>query len=112
MRDLHLWRLLQSRNLDPAEATPLLTGLADLPLAERIPFLGLLPPALMHADPGLRKAAVGVLGGCLGRPGLQKMVIALNDADEEVRRTAVESLRQSLLGGDWQRWVHVLFHPD
>ena len=112
MRDLHLWRLLQSRTLDPAATAPLLTELAGLPLDERIPFLGLLPPALIHADAPLRQAAVRVLGGALGRPALQKMVSALNDADEDVRRAAVEALRRSLLGGDWQRWVHVLFHPD
>jgi hypothetical protein len=110
MRDLHLWRLLQSRTLDPAEVTPLLTQLAELPLGQRVPFLGLLP--LGHSDASLRKAAISVLAGCTGRPALQKLVLALNDAEAEVRLAAVEGLRQSLLGGDWLRWAHVLFHPD
>jgi hypothetical protein len=110
MRDLHLWRLLQSPLRDPGEAASLLEELGALPLAERVPFLGFLP--LAHGDASVRRAAVGALAGCTGRPALQKMALALGDADESVRLAAVEALRDSLLGGDWARWVHVLFHPE
>lgn len=112
MRDLHLWRLLQSGTLDPAELTPLLTELAELSLAERVPFQGLLGPVLAHPDAELRRLGLRALAGVAGRLGLQRLVQALGDAEETVRREAVEGLRQSVLGKDWARWVHVLFHPD
>jgi hypothetical protein len=111
MRDLHLWRLLQHPTLDAAEITPLLADLARFPLVERMPFLGLLGGALGHADSAVRKAAVEVLAGCTGRAGLQKIVHALDDAEEAVRRAAVTALRESLRD-DPLRWAHVLFHPQ
>src|SRR5262245_33948937 len=101
MRDLLLWRLLQSPLRDPGEAHSLLVELADRPFAERVPFLGFLP--LAHADASVRSGAVSALAGCTGRPALQKMVLALNDPDESVRLAAVEALRTSLRGGDWAR---------
>jgi hypothetical protein len=111
MRDLLLWRLLHSPTLDPAELTPLLESLAESSLRERTPFLGLLGPALTHADAGLRRAAVRVLSGATGRTGLQRNAASMGDADEEVRRAAVDSLRDSV-SHDPLRWVHALFHPD
>src|SRR4051794_41220356 len=101
MRDLHLWRLLQSPALDPAEAAPLLRELAELPLQQRAAFLGLLPPLLAHPDAALRAAALRPLAGATGRPALQRLVHALNDADREVRFAAVEALRDSVNGRDW-----------
>src|SRR4051794_34996623 len=113
MRDLHLWRLLLSREpASPEELAPLLEALAGQPLNERMPFLGLLGPALADADPRLRRAAVTFLAGARGRPAIQKIVAAFNDADESVKLAAVEALRVSLAGGDFSRWAHALFHPD
>src|SRR5262249_16994184 len=112
MRDLHLWRLLRSKSLDSPEQAGLLGELAGLPLPERIPFLGLLAPALQHPDPGLRRAARGALAGAGGRPALQRLVGALGDGDESVRLAAIDALRRSVEGHDWARWAHALFHPD
>src|SRR5689334_14494797 len=63
MRDLHLWRLLQEPTLAPGEIVPLLNQLAELPLLDRLAFLGLMPAAVQHADAGVRAAALGVLAG-------------------------------------------------
>src|SRR5256885_736915 len=63
MRDLSLWRLLQSPALDPAEVAPLLRQLAGLPLQQRAAFLGLLPPLLAHPDAALRAAALAPPAG-------------------------------------------------
>src|SRR5262245_66420702 len=101
MRDLHLWRLLRDRTPDPNEARPLLDELAGLPLEERAPFLGLLPALLQHPDAQLRRSALRVLAGASGRTALQRIVHALNDGDEAIRRTAVETLRRSGPGVDW-----------
>src|SRR5262249_31955691 len=61
MRDLHLWRLLQSPTLDPTEAVPLLRGLAELPLQQRAAFLPRHAPAAAGPPPprppGRRPAA-------------------------------------------------------
>ena len=103
MRDLHLWRLLQRPTPDPAEVAPLLADLADLPLAERAPFFGLLQRPLEHADAGLRRAALRALGGATGRPAIQRFVHALGDADESVRQAAVAALRLSVADSDWAR---------
>src|SRR5262249_38991337 len=84
----------------------------ERPLVERRPFFGLLPAVLGHPDAALRAAAVRVLGGARGVPGLQRLVAALNDPDAPVRLAAVEALRESLAGFDGSRWVHVLFHPS
>lgn len=112
MRDLHLWRLLQSTAPESAEVGPLLSALAELPLQQRAAFLGLLPPLLAHPDPALRAAALRPLAGAAGRPALQRLVHALGDPAREVRLAAVEALRQCVEGRDWARWVHAMFHPD
>src|SRR4051812_37076165 len=105
MRDLHLWRLLLERPFDASAALPLLAGLAARPLQERVPFLGLLPVALGHADPAVRQAAVSALAGARGRPALQRLVAALSDESPAVREAGVDALRVSVQGGDWARWV-------
>lgn len=112
MRDLHLWRLLQRRPLDPTAVAPLLRQLADRGLDDRLPFLGLLAPALSHDDAAVREAAVRALGGATGRLALRPIVHALADADAVVRTAAVEALRASVATDDPLCWVHVLFHPN
>jgi hypothetical protein len=110
MKDLLLFRLLRAPELDPAALAPLLDELAGLPVAGRFPFLGLLPRALAHADPGLRAAALRALAGADGRAAFLLLIGALADADPGVRRAAVEALRASSLGHP-ARWVHALYHP-
>ncbi len=112
MRDLYLWRLLQEPNFPPGEVVALLQQLAELSLLDRLAYLGLMPGLAQHADPAVRAAALGVLAGATGRPALQRIVLGLGDAEPAVRRSAVEALRASVLGQDWARWAHVLFHPD
>jgi hypothetical protein len=112
MNDLLLWRLLRDRQLQPDALVPLLRDLARLPLAQRVPFLGLLPAALGHPEPALRAAAVAALAGAKGRPALQRLVHALDDAGPSVRLAAVDALRLSVHGDDTARWAHVLFHPS
>jgi hypothetical protein len=112
MRELHLWRLLRDRIFDPAEIIPLLKELAGRPLAQRMPFLGLLPSALEHADPAVRAAAVPVLAGARGRLALHQAIAALHDNDQAVRLAAVDALHECVRGDDTARWAHVMFHSD
>jgi hypothetical protein len=112
MQDLLLWRTLRRRRFASTEVLSLLRELAQASFLERLPFFGLLPPALTHIDPEVRAAAVSVLRGAKGRLALQRLVAALHDPELPVRLAAVESLREALQDGDWPRWVHVLFHPD
>ncbi len=111
MQDLLLWRLLRAPTLKVETLTPLLRGLAGLPLSERLPFLGLLPRALKHPDANLREAAVAALVEATGPQAIQQLVAALDDPAPPVRRAAVEALRRSVLF-DVNRWIHALFHPD
>jgi hypothetical protein len=111
MNDLHLWRLLRGRHLDPGEIIPRLADLATLPLAERMPFLGLLSAPLADPDPKLRAAALSPLSGARGRLALQKLVAALADPEEQVRLAAVDALRESVKD-QGPRWAHALFHPE
>src|SRR4051794_3270773 len=110
MKDLLLFRLLRAPELDPPALAPLLDELAGLPVAERFPFLGLLPRALAHPEPVLRAAALRALAGADGRAAFLLLIGALADVDPGVRRAAVEALRASSLGHP-ARWVHALFHP-
>ncbi len=112
MNDLLLWQLLRSGPLEAGPLVPLLHDLAQLPLAQRRPFLGLLPRALAAPDPAVRAASASALAGARGRLGLQQLVNALNDPGPSVRLAAVEALRISLAGHDGPRWAHVLFHPQ
>lgn len=112
MRDLHLWRLLRARSFEPTVIIPLLKELAGRPLAERLPFLGLLPPALQHTNAAVRAAAVPVLAGARGRLALHHAIAALQDDDPAVRLAAVDALHECVRGDDTARWAHVMFHPD
>jgi hypothetical protein len=112
MRDLLLWRWLHEGRFSAGEIVPPLKELATAPLSERLPFLGVLKPALTHETPEVRAAAVAVLRGTRGLTAFRQLVGALQDPEAAVRQTAVEALRESVAGHDWTRWVHVLFHPD
>jgi hypothetical protein len=112
MHDLLLWRLLRHRRYQAEELLPLLDEFAQWPLDLRRPFLGFLPPAAVHLDGKVRRAAVNALRGARGTLALRLLITALNDPDADVCQAAVGSLRESTLGGDWARWAHVLFHPD
>jgi hypothetical protein len=112
MNDLDLWRRLRRPFPQADEILPPLRELADLPLDQRVAFLGLLSGPLAHTDSRVRAAALLALGGARGVPALQWLVSGLGDAEGEVRLAAAEGLRRSLLDGDWPRWAHTLFHPD
>src|SRR5262245_39697575 len=77
MQDLLLWRLLRSGHSDAPTLLPLLRQLAAVPLQDRFPFFGLLPPLLQHADPELRAAALRVLHGAAGPLAFQQVIKSL-----------------------------------
>jgi hypothetical protein len=110
MDDLELWSCLRGGTLGRGLAEPL-CQLARLPLHRRAAFLGLLEPALRHADPKVRAAAVLCLEGATGIGAWKKLVAALKDPEPAVRRAAVDALHASAKA-DPVRWVHALFHPD
>ncbi|MBL4687598.1 MAG: hypothetical protein JKY37_23585 [Nannocystaceae bacterium] len=108
MRDVQLWwRLHDAPGPDLIEA---LAQLAELPLRDRAPFLGLVAPLLTHAEVGLRRAAVRVLAGARGIVGMRSLVDALDDDDASIRSAAVASLRE-VAKHEYARWAHVVFHP-
>ncbi|MCA9070033.1 MAG: HEAT repeat domain-containing protein, partial [Planctomycetaceae bacterium] len=111
MRDLELWRLLQSEPVDADGLLPYLQELNACELPIRLPFLGPVSECLDHEDPRLRQAAIQCLAGAAGSTAFRGLVRALGDTEEEVRLTAVEALRKSAVH-DPARWVHVLFDHD
>jgi HEAT repeat protein len=111
MNDLRLWKLLRQGDLEAVEAVPLLQELAALSLPERVPFFGVLSPALNHTDPLVRAAAVTCLRQAGGVLGYKQLVRALHDPEALVRLAATDALREAAVH-DPARWVHALFHPD
>jgi hypothetical protein len=111
MRDLLLYRLLQSSPLDAGALLPHLRELPAQPLHERAAFLGWLGPALSHEDPEVRRAAVASFAGAWGQGAWAALVEGLNDPEEAVRLAALEALRDSCRN-DPMRWAHALFHRD
>lgn len=108
MRDVQLWwRLHDAPGPDQVEE---LEQLAELPLRDRSPFIGLIAPLLSQEHVGLRRAAVRALSGARGVVGIRALVDALSDPEESVRLAAVESLRE-VSKAEPARWAHVLFHP-
>ena len=96
MHDVLLWRLLQDEPPCPDALAPQLRALAERPLDERVPFLGLLPRLLDAADAGLRALAVRALGGGTGLATFRLLVAALGDAEPAVRSAAVDSVADAL----------------
>lgn len=111
MLDLQLFRQLRDQRFTPDEVIAPLEELATWPAAERLPFLGFIPPLLNHPDERVRVAACGVLAEQQGVPAFKHLVAALNDPEASVRLAAVNALRKCWLGNDYARWVHCLFHP-
>jgi hypothetical protein len=107
--DLRLFRLLREPTLDAGAIVPLLRELAELRVAERVPFFGLLERALTDGDAELRRAAARALGGANGVLAFRRLVTALADEASAVRAAAVEALRASS-DGQPARWAHVVFH--
>src|SRR5262249_4117672 len=95
MQDLLLWRLLLAPTFQVEAGTPLVEPLADLPLYQRPPFLGLLPRLLKPPDMRLRAAAVLALREASGPLAFRQILAALDDPEPSVRRAAVEALRKS-----------------
>jgi hypothetical protein len=73
MKDILLWQLLLDTASPPeAEALlPLLQELAQRDIKVRFPFLGVLGPALDHADATVRAEAIRCLRGANGIPALR-----------------------------------------
>jgi hypothetical protein len=111
MNDLRLWRLLHENPVSAADVVPLLRDLADLPLSERFPFFGLLPPVLNDAHEEVRAAAVTTLRQACGSVAFRHLVRALHDPHRAVRLAAVAALAESV-ADDPPRYAHALFHSD
>ena len=113
LNDVLLWRILTGRAQvpAPAEFCALLEQLGQQQIRDRFPFLGVLAPAISHPVPEIRAAALKVLAGSDGLPGLRHIVEALNDESELVQRTAVDALTQSV-SRDPERFAHAVFHPN
>ncbi len=109
MRDLDLWRRLDSGAVTPAD----LAGLAALPLGRRCAYVGAALRLTAHPDAAMRAAALAVLAGSRGVEGVRTIVAALDDADERVRGAALEALRETARDAP-VRFTHALFHtrPD
>ena len=110
MNDLALWQRLRSRQPDDNLVADL-NEMAGWPARERLPFLGLLLPFFRHSDSAVRRATVRCLNTCFGISAYETVIGALDDEEPSVREAAVETLRTTVTGGDWARWIHVLFHP-
>jgi HEAT repeat protein len=109
MRDLDIWRRLESGAATPAD----LAALAALPLGRRCAYVGAGLRLVTHADPRIRTAALGVLAGSRGFEGVRALVAALDDDDESVRSAALDALRETARDAP-TRFAHALFHrrPD
>jgi hypothetical protein len=107
MRDLELYRRLVAGTATAAELAPA----AQWSLLRRAPLIAHIAPLTAHADPAMRAAALAVLGGARGVPGVSAMVSALGDDDFAVRTAALEALRQTANGAP-HRFAHALFHPS
>ncbi len=110
MDDLRLFRRLREHDLAP-DLVPSLDALARLPLAQRMPCLGALHPALSAPEAAVRAAALRALAGADGPLAFAAILAALDDPDPAARRDAVEALRASAAGHP-ARWAHAVFHPD
>ncbi len=107
MRDLELFRCLQSGTIGPEHAADLCV-LAGWPLQRRMAWLGVLGSALESEHAQVRAAAVRALEGAVGMEALEAIIAALDDDHSEVRHRAVCALRA--VGQPW-RMVHALVHP-
>src|SRR6516165_8158854 len=72
MRDLELYRRLVAGTATAAELAPA----AQWSLLRRAPLIAHIAPLTAHADPAMRAAALAVLGGARGVPGVSAMVSA------------------------------------
>jgi hypothetical protein len=104
MRDLELWRRI-------GDATAAELGvIASWRLLRRAPFLAGAMALTSQGDPAIRAAAVQVLAGVRGVPGVRAIVARLDDDDEHVRTAAVAALRTTAIDAP-VRFAHALFHP-
>ena len=104
MRDLELWRRIASGDVAPGE----LDVLASWPIARRGAHLGAIAALATHADPAMRAAAVRVLAGVRGVPGVRTLVTALAD-EAPVWEAALAALGMTARDAPG-RYVHALFH--
>ncbi|MFT3698308.1 MAG: vWA domain-containing protein [Kofleriaceae bacterium] len=106
MRDLEIWRHLRDRTFSAAE----LVALSRTTLARRGPYLGLVLGMLsLNLDPERRAAALAVLAGVRGVPGVRAIVAALDDDDATVRQAAIDALAETAREAPY-RYSHALFH--
>jgi hypothetical protein len=110
MRDVVLFGKLREGARDAEAIVPLLVELSAQPLARRVPLFAALRPALGHAQPAVRAAALGALVGADGALALEAFVSALDDDDERVRHAGLTGLALIYPQDPW-RWAHAAFHP-
>src|SRR5258706_15659881 len=106
MRDLDLWRRLGIAAVAPAD----LLAIAGWSLARRAPYVGGIVRLVDHDDVAIRAAALRVLAGVRGVPGVRAIVAGLADPEESVREAALHALRETARTAP-SRYAHALFHP-
>ena len=111
MNDLQLWRLLQETHPDPDTLAELLTQLAEMPLADRVPYLAHIPQLTEHKSEHVRAAAVRTLVGATGFITWQTLTTALDDPSPLVQQATIDAMVVSCRE-DPGRWVHAIFHPN
>ncbi len=110
MRDTLLFGLLAGGNLDHPDLEELLREAGRLGPRQRLPFWGVLEPALEHPNAAVRAAAVKVLAGARGTDAFRWIVRALDDREDAVVESAAYSLMRSS-SEEPGRLCHALFHP-
>ncbi|MGF1466824.1 MAG: hypothetical protein ACFCGT_11890 [Sandaracinaceae bacterium] len=109
MDDLLLWRVLAEPEPTADVLVPLLEGLRARSPERRLPWLGRIDPVLGHPHPGVRAAALRLLGGVDGYLAHRRLVEALDDGDARVREAALDGLAESAQTHP-ARWVHAMVH--
>ncbi|HEY0252436.1 MAG TPA: hypothetical protein VGC41_12965, partial [Kofleriaceae bacterium] len=104
--DLDIWRHLHDRTVTASE----LVQLSRVTLARRGPYLGAVLDLLGRTlAPELRAAALAVVAGTRGVPGVRAIVAALDDDDATVRQAAIDALAETAREAPY-RYTHALFH--
>ncbi|MCB9562928.1 MAG: VWA domain-containing protein [Kofleriaceae bacterium] len=112
MHDLAIWRRLTASAATAPSADQLARDLDELaaqPLPVRGPYLGAALRLVTHAAPTVRIAALRVLTGVRGVPGVRALVAALDDDVDDVRAAAAAALRETARDAP-ARAAHALFH--
>ena len=114
MNDLRLYEALRRARHEGAalDADGVVAGLervARWPLSSRVPWFGVIQPALVHPDGRVRQGALSALIGAGGMLALRAFVRGLDDNDAGVREAAARAML-AVAQCESMRLAHVVFH--